>query len=179
MFMPGNFLGLMGVLDTIEQGTLMALNNSLGFYHEHMMIQGNRLRTESDPDMVLINPIEDFDGTFGFPAHHQFYLMGAESPLFGLDYVSFPFGDPMTGLYDPDGRKIAFGGGYVDKGPDEVYHVSTGYRDICAQLGRLGVPPGYETVISQLEYHFTGRREVDDAPTDDDGNDMIIRFPTG
>jgi len=176
MHKVSNFLGWENVLGSIEQGTLIAINKSIGFYHGHLMIRGNKLRIENDPDIFLMNPIENFDGTFRFPEHHRFYLMGAESALFGLDEVSFPFGDPMEGVYDPKGRNIAFGGVFHDKGLDTPYYVTSGYKDICSQLKYFGVPPGYETAISQLEFHFTGRKYVDDLSRDDEGNPMIIPF---
>jgi len=33
-----NFKGLNNVLEGIEIGTLLAINNSLGFYHNHMFL---------------------------------------------------------------------------------------------------------------------------------------------
>ena len=60
MHKVSNFLGWENVLGSIEQGTLIAINKSIGFYHGHLMIRGNKLRIENDPDIFLMNPIENF-----------------------------------------------------------------------------------------------------------------------
>jgi len=175
-----NFKGLNNVLEGIEIGTLLAINNSLGFYHNHMLLRGNNLKIGNEPDAYLMNPIENFDETFGFLEHLRFYLMGAESALFGFDNVSFPFGEPMEGSCESNNRRINFGAAYPYRSLDFTYQVSTGYRDISAQLSYFGVPPGFETVVNQLEYYFTQKKEVDDLPRDDyKDRQRIIKFPTG
>lgn len=155
MLMPTNFLGLRGVLENIEQGTLMALNNSLGFYHGHKMwVRSNmQINQGGEPDILLLNPIEDFNRS-AFPGLHKFYVFGAELSLFGLEQVSLPVVGDLSGDFVYRGKKWGFGARVASRDDEQPYHVATGYKDICTQFEGYRVPPGYETVVASLEHYL-------------------------
>ncbi len=167
-------------LEGIDQGTLIAINDSLGFYHGHLYVPPQpEMRIGGDnTDKLLLNPVE-LRGSTQFPKSHLFYAMRSSGELCCIPDTAFPIPVPLVGIL-PLETETAYGMIIEDPTPPGVYALSRTAEDIIAQFEAFNVPPGYEPVVYAMENAFLpassyggGHDESDEG----DGPKDILRFP--